>query len=252
MDIAQGRPVEVMGVEKMSKSKKNVVAPEDIFDQYGVDAARLFVLSDSPPERDVQWSNAGVEGAWRLIHRLWAEFDAAEATPADEATPAAPGRAAELRRATHKLIKAVGDGLDGFRFNTAVAAFYSYLPVLKGFSEPELAAERALALSVLARLVAPLAPHMAEEAWARLGMQGMVVDAPWPVYDPAQAADDVRILPIQINGKRRTEIEVSADATAAQIEAQALGDEAVLRHLDGLSVRKVIVVKDRIVNIVAG
>jgi leucyl-tRNA synthetase len=252
VDIEFGQPVEIVGVEKMSKSKKNVVAPEDIFDEYGVDAARLFVLSDSPPERDVQWSNAGVEGAWRLIHRLWAEFDAVDATPADEAAPPAPGRATELRRATHKLIKAAGDGLENFRFNTTIAAFYSYLPVLKGFSEPELAAERALALSVLARLVAPLAPHLAEEAWARLGMQGMVVDAPWPVYDPAQAADDVRVLPVQINGKRRAEISAPAGASEAEVEALARSDADVLRHLEGLSVRKVIVVKDRIVNIVAG
>jgi leucyl-tRNA synthetase len=253
-----GAPIVIGDIEKMSKSKKNVVAPEDIFEAYGVDAARLFVMSDSPPERDVQWSNAGVEGSWRFTHRLWNEFDSQPA--GDFAHDDADETALTLRKAAHKLIGFVTDSIEGFRFNSGVARLYEFLNALKaapaanGDGTPAtegVLAARVEALDILARLVAPFTPHLAEEAWARLGREGMAVDAPWPKADPALAADDERVLPIQINGKRRGEIKVKAGAPDDEVQKIALADPAVMAHLEGVTVRKVIVVKDRIVNIVA-
>jgi leucyl-tRNA synthetase len=248
-----GAPIVIGDIEKMSKSKKNVVAPEDIFEAYGVDSARLFVMSDSPPERDVQWTNSGVEGSWRFTHRLWNEFDNQPA--GDFAHDAADEAALALRKSAHKLIGFVTDSIEGFRFNSGVARLYEFLNALKaapaeGASQGVLAARKE-ALNILARLVAPFTPHLAEEAWASIGGEGMVVNAPWPKADPALAADDERVLPIQINGKRRGEIKVKAGAPEAEVEKIALADPNVLAHLEGVTVRKVIVVKDRIVNIVA-
>ena len=205
-------PVTVGGVEKMSKSKKNTVAPEDIFDQYGVDAVRLFVMSDSPPERDVQWSTGGVEGAFRFVHRVWNEFDSQPEEPAEAVTDSGDDAAKALRQASHRLIKSVTDSIETFRFNTGIARLYEFLNVLKGAptagASPALLAARAEALSALARLIAPFTPHLAEEAWARLGHEGLVTLTPWPIYDPALAAEDEVVLPVQVNGKRRWEIRV--------------------------------------------
>jgi leucyl-tRNA synthetase len=248
-----GAPIIIGDIEKMSKSKKNVVAPEDIFEAYGVDSARLFVMSDSPPERDVQWTNSGVEGSWRFTHRLWNEFDGQPA--GDFAHDDSDEAALTLRKAAHKLIGFVTDSIEGFRFNSGVARLYEFLNALKaapaeGASQGVLAARKE-ALNILARLVAPFTPHLAEEAWASIGGEGMVVNAPWPKADPALAADDERVLPIQINGKRRGEVKVKAGAPDDEVQKIALADPNVMAHLDGLTVRKVIVVKDRIINIVA-
>ena len=253
IEIATGEPVTVGGIEKMSKSKKNVVAPEEIFDAYGVDAARLFVMSDSPPERDVQWTVGGVEGAWRFVHRVWNEFDSQPASPVP---PAQPDEAATaLLQATHRLIKSVTDSIEGFRFNSGIARLYEFLNVLKAYpaagASPAVLAARAEALGVLARLIAPFTPHLAEEGWVRIGGQGMVVEADWPAYDAALAAEDEVLLPVQVNGKRRGEVRVPVGAADADVQAIALADDGVKRHLEGLNVRKVIVIKDRIVNIVA-
>jgi leucyl-tRNA synthetase len=256
VEIETGRAIEVGGIEKMSKSKKNVVAPEEIFESHGADAARLFVLSDSPPARDVQWTASGLEGAWRLVNRIWAEFEAHPAGPLGDDDGADADRAAELHRVTHRTIKAVTEAIEGFRFNSAIARLYEFLNALKGFpiegAGAGLLGARREALLALARLIAPFAPHLAEECWAHLGEAGMVVDAAWPVYDPELAAEDELVLPVQINGKRRGEIRAAVGAAATDVEAIALSDAEVRRHLEGLNVRKVIVVQDRIVNIVAG
>jgi leucyl-tRNA synthetase len=250
--IETGEPVVIGDVEKMSKSKKNTVAPEEIFEVYGVDAARLFVLSDSPPERDTQWSNSGVEGAWRFVNRVWAEFDSQPA----QAPAAEPDEAARtLTRASHRLIKAMTEAVDDFRFNSGIARLYEFLNVLKAHpaqgASPAVLAARREALSVFARLVAPFTPHLAEECWASIGGEGLVAVAPWPDYDPALAEDAVKVLPVQVNGKRRGEISAPAGAEPADVEKMVLEDPEIARRLEGLTIRKVIVVKDRIVNIVA-
>jgi len=240
-----GEPLVIGDSEKMSKSKRNVVAPADIADVYGVDAARLFVLSDSPPERDVQWTNAGVEGAWRLINRVWSEFDDPPGEALDEAaTPA-------LRKATHRAIKAVTDAIEGFRFNSGVARLYEFVAALRAHPGAGFEARRE-ALSALARLIAPYAPHLAEECWSKLDEAGMVAQAPWPAYDPALAEDEEKVLPVQINGKRRGEVRAPAGASEAEVQKIVFGDPEIARRLDGLTIRKVIVVRDRIVNLVAG
>jgi len=246
--LSTGETLTIGDIEKMSKSKKNVVAPQEILDSHGVDAGRLFVLSDSPPERDVQWTPGGVEGASRFVQRVWTLFDGHD--------PAAPGDAAQdatLVRETHKAIKAVSEGVEGFRFNSAIAKLYSFVAAIRDTGGAGGAA-RGEALSALARLIAPFTPHLAEEGWTRLGQAGMVVDAPWPVFDSALAADDEITLPIQISGKRRGEIVMAKGSDPKAVEDAALANPQVQAYLsaNGLSVRKVIVVPDRIVNLVAG
>jgi len=215
--ISTGEPLMVGDVEKMSKSKKNTVAPEEIFEAYGVDAARLFVLSDSPPERDTQWSNAGVEGAWRFVNRVWAEVESQPPEPYgvtgdDGAGDEAAAQA--VRRGSHRLVKAMTEAIEGFRFNSGIARLYEFLNLMKEHKAqgagPALLAARAEALSAFARLIAPFTPHLAEECWARLGKTGLVVEAPWPNFDSALTEDLVVILPVQVNGKRRGEIQAPA------------------------------------------
>jgi leucyl-tRNA synthetase len=249
---ASGEVVVIGDIEKMSKSKRNVVAPADIAGAYGVDAARLFVLSDSPPERDVQWTAAGVEGAWRLINRIWAEFDAFASRPNDP-SPAGAAGDLPLRKATHKTIRSVTEAIEGFRFNSAVARLYEFVSILRGArTEGGVSGEtQGEALSALARLAAPFAPHLAEECWASLGGEGLICRAPWPTWEPGLADDDERTLPVQINGKRRGEVRAPAGASASEVEALVMSDEEIIRRLDGLKVKKVIVVPDRIVNLVA-
>jgi leucyl-tRNA synthetase len=255
VDREFGRPVTVGDIEKMSKSKKNVVAPQEIVDQYGVDAGRLFVLSDSPPERDVQWTAGGLEGAGRFVQRVWAEVDG---FPSDTAvSPAGDDADAQvLRRATHKAIKAVTEGVEGFHFNAAIARLYEYLNTLRAVrseaASPALRAAKHDGLVALTLLIQPFVPHLAEECWERLGQPGLAVNAPWPVFDPALATDDQVVLPIQVNGKRRGELSVARGLAPAEVEQIVLADAEVQSKLEGLSVRKIIVVPDRIINIVTG
>ena len=254
--IEGGEAVTIGDIEKMSKSKKNTVAPEDIFNDYGVDAARLFVMSDSPPDRDVQWTTGGIEGAWRFINRVWNEFDSQPAAAGQGGDVAADPKAAELVKATHRLTANLTEAIEAFRFNSGIARLYEFLNVLKAApaegATPAVLAARHQALSALARLISPFTPHLAEACWERLGEAGMVVQAPWPSFDPSVFVTDEIVLPVQINGKRRGEIRAPTGAGEDEVRKIALADEAVGRHLEGLTVRKVIVVQGRIVNIVVG
>ncbi|MEM9262452.1 MAG: leucine--tRNA ligase [Pseudomonadota bacterium] len=252
-----GRPVSVGPIEKMSKSKKNVVAPEDIADQYGADAARWFMLSDSPPERDVEWTDAGVAGAWKLINRIWETIEPS-AGILEAGEPTVQGdvddKDLELRRATHSAIDGITKDIEGFRFNKAIARLYEFVATIKKSVDVSTSV-KAEALSALVRLVGPFTPHLAEECWATLHGDtdvGFVCNAAWPTADPALLEQDLVTLPIQVNGKRRAEIDVAKDASKEDIEALALGLEDVQRHTSDKTIRKIIVVPGRIVNIVVG
>jgi len=241
---ATGAPVEVIPSAKMSKSKKNVVDPSDIVARFGADTARWFMLSDSPPERDVEWTAAGAEAAHRHLARLWRMAEEARETTA--AGPA--GEDAALARALHRTIRDVTETIEGFGFNRAVAALYAFANTLQRSAAG--AAARRQALATLARLMAPMTPHLAEEMWAMAGGEGLCAAAPWPAADPALLAEDWVTLPIQINGKRRGEITLARDLEVPAVEAAVLADATVQRALAGAAPKKLIVVPGRIVNVV--
>ena len=246
-----GEPVVIGPIEKMSKSKKNVVSPEEIVEKYGADAIRWFILSDSPPERDVEWTDAGAAGAWKLVARIWDAVEPlAGALKAHDLSAPPAAADAGLRRATHQTIAAVTADIEEFRFNKAIARIYEFLNALKKADAAD-AWSRAEALSALVRLIAPFCPHLAEECWEALGGEGLVCNAVWPSADAALLVQETVTLPVQVNGKRRAEIAVSPSADAGTVEALALAEAEVRRHIDGLTVRKVVVVPGRIVNIVA-
>ncbi|MBD3679551.1 MAG: leucine--tRNA ligase [Rhodobacteraceae bacterium] len=240
--LADGTEVEIIPSAKMSKSKKNVVDPVNIIEAYGADTARWFVLSDSPPERDVEWTASGAEAAHKHLSRVWrlaAELDAAEATgPGDD----------DLRRAMHKTIHDVTMGIESFGFNAAIAKLYAFTNTIAKAKAG--AGARREALSALAQLMAPMTPHLAEELWQMLGGEGLVTAAPWPKADPAMLVEDTVTLPIQINGKRRSEIAVAKDLAKEEVEKLVLADDAVVKALNGGAPKKLIVVPGRIVNVV--
>jgi leucyl-tRNA synthetase len=214
-------------------------------------------MSDSPPERDVEWTAAGAEAAHRHLQRVWrlaADIAAAaQGQPsADDPALAAGEEALSLLKASHRAIRDVTADIEGFAFNKAVARLYEFAnAIARAPAEtPGMAAARALAMRSMAQLMAPMVPHLAEEVWAALGGAGLVVTAPWPVPDPALLVEDHITLPIQINGKRRAEIAVPVDADRAAVETLVLQDAAVQRALAGSAPRKLIVVPGRIVNVV--
>ena len=243
-ESATGDPVEVGDIVKMSKSKKNVVDPDEIIATFGADTARWFVLSDSPPERDIEWTQAGAEGAARFVQRVWAVFD-----ELPRAKPAAPEGKTDLRQASHKAVAAIDKAIEEFRFNAAIAEFYTWLNAIKkGASESE--ANRYEAASMLARCLPPFMPHLAETCWSRIGGVGFVSEAAWPEIDAALTVDDTVTLPIQVNGKRRAEIAVSKTASKDEIEQIAMAAPDLQSHIEGKTPKKIIVVPGRIVNIV--
>ncbi|MAC40030.1 MAG: leucine--tRNA ligase [Oceanicaulis sp.] len=256
VEIATGKPVTVGAIEKMSKSKKNVVDLDEFIENYGADAARWFVLSDSPPERDVEYTDSGVEGVWRFIQRLWTTVISLPGGAPGPATIAADatGDALEIRKTAHKALKSVTDSIEGFRFNSAVAQVHDLVNALRKFEPSDAAgvAAKAEGLGILVRMIAPFVPHLAEECWSVLGGEGLVIDAAWPEADPALLVEDTVTLPIQVNGKRRAQIDVAKGAPEDVVKALALSHDGVVRATEGLTVRKVIVVPDRIVNIVVG
>ena len=236
---------------KMSKSKKNVVDPEDIIARYGADTARWFILSDSPPERDVEWTAAGAEAASRFLNRLWRLWDE-NAEALAQAAPAEGDAATALRRLTHKTVAGVSADIEGFAFNKAIARVHELINAAGKLDLSRPGAPYALreCLEMTARICAPMIPHLAEELHAAMGGQGLLTGAPWPEADPALLVEDTVTLPVQVNGKRRAELVVAKTATKEEIEALALAEPGVAKFLDGAP-KKVIVVPGRIVNVVA-
>ena len=254
--VGSGAPVIVGRSESMSKSKRNVVDPEAIIAAYGADTARLFMLSDSPPDRDMDWTDSGVEGAWRFVNRLHG-LVAAPAMPLppvgaprpDSLSPAA----GEVHRAVHRAIAAVTDDLEKFAFNRAVARVHELANRLGDVTPDDGAgADWALrqGLETLIRLFAPLMPHLAEECWQALGHRTLLAEEPWPEADPSLLIDDHVTVAVQVNGKLRGTLELARDIAAADAESLALDLPSVNRLTDGKTVRKVIVVPNRVINVV--
>jgi leucyl-tRNA synthetase len=257
--IKTGEAIAIGSIEKMSKSKKNVVDPDEIVATYGADTARWFMLSDSPPERDVQWTEAGVEGASRFQQRVWRlvgdtvsiikqSSDIVRSTDDEEAIA--------LRKIVHRAVHQVGGEIEGLRFNRAVAQIYELTNALVRSSGLVAAAPAARLAALeegverLIQLIAPMMPHLAETCWAELGKDGLVADASWPDVDESLLVDNTVTLPIQINGKRRGEISVAKGMPATEVEKLVLSLEEIVRILDGKAPKKIVVVPDRIVNVV--
>jgi leucyl-tRNA synthetase len=258
---ANGAPVEIGPIEKMSKSKRNTVDPDDIIGAYGADTARWFMLSDSPPERDVTWTEQGVQGAWRFTQRLWrlAGEAAGIASSAPGARPDAFGEPAlALRKAAHGALAKVSDAIEKLHFNVCVAHIYEFANALSDAiggieSEkipPDLAWAMREAADILVRLFHPMMPHLAEECWAMLGHKTLVATESWPRLEPELLVETTVTLPVQVNGKKVAVVTVARDAGKADIEAAVLALDAVKRALDGKSPKKVIIVPQRIVNVV--
>ena len=239
-----GAEVTIVPSAKMSKSKNNVVDPISIISSYGADTARWFVLSDSPPERDVEWTASGAEAAFKHLNRVWqlcdkiAHMDKTQTGDGDK----------DLLRALHKTIVDVTSGVESFGFNAAIAKLYGFTATLAK-SKAGYAAQHE-AIMTLAQLMAPMTPHLAEDIWAHRGGQGLIANAAWPKADPALLVEDEVTLPIQINGKRRDEITVAKDMGKDELEALVLQNNAVIKALDGATPKKLIIVPGRIVNVV--
>ena len=256
IEISSGRPAAIGSIEKMSKSKKNLVDPDDIIAHYGADCARWFMLSDSPPERDVIWTEAGVAGAGRFIQRVWRIVeDIADAVP--EIAPPRPqsfgADALAVRKAAHRSLDQVGRSIEALRFNVAVANVHEFCNALQaahGKTGPDMAFAAREAAAFLVTMIGPMMPHLAEECWARLGYNTLLANEPWPAIEAALLVDDQVTIAVQVNGKRRDELVISRTANTEEVEAAALRLEPVIRALEGRPVKKVIVVPQRIVNVV--
>ena len=255
--VETGAPVTIGPIEKMSKSRRNTVDPDDIIAGYGADTARWFMLSDSPPERDAIWSDEGVQGAGRLqqrIHRLVGRIAAPGFAAAGQAG------ALEIRKAAHRALAVVEEAFERLHFNVAVArinelvnALLAVAPEQGGAAaspDPEAAEAAREAARILVQLLAPMMPHLAEECWRMLGEDGLVAEAPWPALDRSLLVEDRITLPVQINGKKRADVTVPRDASNTSVEAAVLGLEPVMRALEGRTPRKIVVVPQRIVNVV--
>ena len=259
--LGSNESVEIGSIEKMSKSKRNTVDPDDIIGSYGADTARWFMLSDSPPDRDVIWSEEGVQGAGRFVQRIWRLVNAAAPhLPKSGAAIASDhGNAKALRMIAHRTLADVSTGIERLRFNTAIAKIYAFVGTLAEVVDDPLkniekdlvyAAAAREAFDILARLISPMMPHLAEQCWQSLGHKGLVSEAQWPEIDASLLVDDTITLPVQVNGKKRGDVTVDRNASTQEIEAAVLTLDAVKSALDGKAPKKVIVVPQRIVNVV--
>jgi len=248
-------------VEKMSKSKKNTVDPSAILGTYGADAVRLFMLSDTPPERDMEWTEAGVEGAWRYVNRLWRLIEDYKTVTPKNGAPGAD-KAEELRRTAHRAVDKMTTSIDAFTHNIAVAelrilsnAIGDLIAALPTQGEqrpadPALAAALAESVDILVRLAGPMMPHLGEEMWQALGRDRLLAEESWPVADPALLVSNSVTMAVQVNGKLKSTIALPRDADQATAESAALGDAKIVAAMAGKPARKVIVVPNRIVNVV--
>ena len=259
MHAETGEEVVIGPIEKMSKSRKNVVDPDDIIKSYGADTARFFMLSDSPPDRDVIWTEAGVEGAHRFIQRVWRMVSgAAERLSSVDAAAGSEGEALQVSRIAHRTLRAVAADFERLGFNKAVARVYELVNaiagplnrVASGEADAALTAACRQAIEILVQILAPMAPHLAEECWCALGRDGLVAAQPWPTFDPALVVDEEITLPVQINGKKKADLTIARDADQATVESAVLDLDVVRSALGGRSPRKIIVVPQRIVNVV--
>ena len=256
--LATGGPVEIGPIEKMSKSKRNTVDPDDIIGTYGADTARWFMLSDSPPDRDVIWTEQGAQGAARFIQRLWRLVgDVAEKVPTEPARPAEFGAdALALRKAAHGALDKVSNGIERLHFNVCLAYIREFTNALADAAgkpdapAPDMAFALREAATILIHLFHPMMPHLAETCWEALGQPGLVAQAAWPVVEPALLVQDTMTLPVQLNGKKRAELTISRSAQTPEIEAAVLALDAVKSALGDKPPRKVIIVPQRIVNVV--
>ncbi|WP_313665828.1 leucine--tRNA ligase [Shinella sp.] len=257
--VESGEEIAIGSIEKMSKSKKNVVDPDDIIASYGADTARFFMLSDSPPDRDVIWSEAGVEGAHRFVQRVWRLLsEAAPALTAAKGRPGMEGEALAVSQVAHRTLKAVQGDYDKLAFNKAVARIYEFVNALAspltaaaaGKASDDLISALRDAVDILIRIVAPMTPHLAEECWRAIGGEGLIAMSPWPSYEERLVAENEITLPVQINGKKRADLTIGRDADQSAVEAAVLAIEAVQAALAGQRPKKIIVVPQRIVNVV--
>jgi leucyl-tRNA synthetase len=265
-EVSQGvckqckQPITIGRIEKMSKTTKNIVDPQTLIDQYGADTARLFCLFASPPEKDLDWNEQGVEGAFRFLNRVWRMT----VDHLDLLTPVAPfsgtavpdGDLRKLRLKTHATIRKVSNDIeDRFHFNTAISAVMELVNAIYQFDIASMRDETALAvikeaIEAVVLLLAPMVPHMAEELWERLGNRESIFNTPWPAYDPAAIAEDEMTIVVQVNGKLRSTLVVPVDATQEAIKTGVLADEKLKKWIEGAEIKKVIVVPKKLVNIV--
>jgi leucyl-tRNA synthetase len=239
----------------MSKSRRNTVDPNDIMETYGADTARWFMLSDSPPDRDVIWTEEGISGAGRFVQRVWRMVaEAAESASRSGSNGAENDADAEtlaLRKQAHRALKAVGENIESLRFNVAVARIYELVNAVAA-AAPKLAGTPAFkeSLDILIQMMAPMMPHLAEECWSALGHNDLVSTRPWPAVEAALLVEEEITLPVQINGKKRGELTIAIDASQADVETATLELDAVRRALAGQAPKKIVVVPKRIVNVV--